>query len=83
MCKVFGEGMYGVSLVAEIAALPADMQARFLRLATRRRPVASSVCRCRRLDSTFTHLPATTSHKIAQWRATADEDGHYCFAVAL
>src|SRR5262245_52633304 len=21
--------------------------------------------------------------KIVQWRATADEDGHYCFAVAL
>jgi len=20
---------------------------------------------------------------VAKWRATADEDGHYCFAVAL
>jgi hypothetical protein len=27
--------------------------------------------------------PATISCKIAKWRATADEDGHYCFAVAL
>jgi hypothetical protein len=25
----------------------------------------------------------TVSCKIAQWRAAADEDGHYCFAVAL
>jgi hypothetical protein len=25
----------------------------------------------------------TTSHKIVQWRATVDEDGQYCFAVAL
>jgi hypothetical protein len=23
------------------------------------------------------------SHKIVQWRATVDEDGQYCFAVAL
>jgi hypothetical protein len=23
------------------------------------------------------------SCKIVEWRATADEDGHYCFAVAL
>ena len=27
--------------------------------------------------------PATKSYKIAQWRATVDEDGHYAFAVAL
>jgi hypothetical protein len=27
--------------------------------------------------------PATISCKIVQWRATADEDGHYCFAVPL
>ena len=27
--------------------------------------------------------PATISCKIAQWRATTDEDGQYCFAVAL
>jgi hypothetical protein len=26
---------------------------------------------------------ATTSHKIVLWRGTVDEDGHYCFAVAL
>ena len=26
---------------------------------------------------------AALSRKIVQWRATADEDGHYCFAVAL
>jgi hypothetical protein len=25
----------------------------------------------------------TSSCKIVQWRATADEDGHYCFAVTL
>jgi hypothetical protein len=30
----------------------------------------------------FRH-PATISCKIVQWRATADEDGQYCFAVAL
>jgi hypothetical protein len=32
-------------------------------------------------------LVAASSAKTAgfgvQWRATADEDGHYCFAVAL
>jgi hypothetical protein len=27
--------------------------------------------------------PVVKSYKIEQWRATADEDGHYCFAVAL
>jgi hypothetical protein len=26
---------------------------------------------------------AGISYKIAEWRATADEDGHYCFAVTL
>jgi hypothetical protein len=26
---------------------------------------------------------ATKSYKIVPWRATADEDGQYCFAVAL
>jgi len=26
---------------------------------------------------------AATSRKIVTWRTTADEDGHYCFAVAL
>jgi hypothetical protein len=26
---------------------------------------------------------AAISHKVVEWRATADEDGHYCFAVAL
>jgi hypothetical protein len=28
-------------------------------------------------------IAVTISCKIVQWRATADEDGHYCFAVAL
>jgi hypothetical protein len=28
-------------------------------------------------------VPATISCKIVQWRATVDEDGQYCFAVAL
>jgi hypothetical protein len=28
--------------------------------------------------------PRTTkSYKIVKWRSTVDEDGHYCFAVAL
>jgi hypothetical protein len=27
--------------------------------------------------------PTAVSYKIGEWRATADEDGHYCFAVAL
>jgi hypothetical protein len=26
---------------------------------------------------------ATKSSQIVGWRATADEDGHYCFAVTL
>ena len=26
---------------------------------------------------------ATISCRIVEWCATADEDGHYCFAVAL
>ena len=26
---------------------------------------------------------ATISSKVVKWRATADENGHYCFAVAL
>jgi hypothetical protein len=30
----------------------------------------------------FRH-PATISCETVQWRGTADEDGHYCFAVAL
>jgi hypothetical protein len=28
-------------------------------------------------------LIAQRRAKIVKWRATADEDGHYCFAVAL
>jgi hypothetical protein len=30
----------------------------------------------------FRH-PPTISCKIVRWRATVDEDGQYCFAVAL
>jgi hypothetical protein len=28
-------------------------------------------------------LCAPLFRMVANWRATADEDGHYCFAVAL
>ena len=48
-----------------------------------RRLAASFTCGCRRLDAAFVACPATKSWKIVEWRATADEDGHYCFAVAL
>ena len=44
---------------------------------------ASFTCGCRRLDAAFVACPLTISWKIVEWRATADEDGHYCFAVAL
>ena len=31
----------------------------------------------------YFQAPVTVSCKIVNWHATADEDGHYCFAVAL
>jgi len=31
----------------------------------------------------ITLVPATISWKIAEWRATADEDENYCFAIVL
>jgi hypothetical protein len=48
-----------------------------------REPIAATSCMCCRVaaerrDST---LPP---HVLAmRWRATADEDGHFCFAVVL
>jgi len=39
--------------------------------------------RRRRPDAALARLPTIISCKIVQRRATADEDGHYCFAVAL
>jgi hypothetical protein len=37
----------------------------------------------RRPDAAFAGLSPAMSCQIVEWRATADEDGHYCFAVAL
>jgi hypothetical protein len=39
--------------------------------------------RRRRPDAAFARLPTIISCKIVQWRAMADEYGHYCFAIAL
>jgi hypothetical protein len=41
------------------------------------------MCGYRRINATLARHQAIISHKIVQWRATADEKGHYCFAVAL
>jgi hypothetical protein len=41
------------------------------------------MCGCRRPDASFARPPAIISRKIVQWRTTADEDGHYSFAIAL
>ncbi len=51
--------------------------------ATPRRPAASFMCGCRQLDAPLAPLPAIISCKIVRWGATVDEDGRYCFAVAL
>jgi hypothetical protein len=48
-----------------------------------RRRAASFTCGHRRLDAAFVACPATILWKIVERRATADEDGHYSFAVAL
>jgi hypothetical protein len=38
----------------------------------------------RRLDEQARRSRASRIlYKIVRWRATVDEDGHYCFAVAL
>src|SRR6266853_477848 len=42
-----------------------------------------SRCGFRQLDAAHGLAPKTISHDIAGWRATVDEDGQYCFAVAL
>jgi hypothetical protein len=48
-----------------------------------KRPAAKSMCGFRRLDAGLREQQTTISRKILKWRATADEDGHSCFAVAL
>jgi hypothetical protein len=41
------------------------------------------LCGYRRLSAAFACQPAAISRNIEEWRATVDEDGHYCFAIAL
>ena len=41
------------------------------------------MARRRHLDAAGARQSATISRKIVEWCATADEDGHYSFAVAL
>jgi hypothetical protein len=45
--------------------------------------MSSIMCGSRRTDAVFSNASATISCKIVKWRATADDDGHYSFAVPL
>jgi hypothetical protein len=44
---------------------------------------SSFQCGYRRFDRAFARVRVVKSRKIVEWRAAADEDGHYCFAVTL
>jgi hypothetical protein len=48
-----------------------------------KRAAAFFMCGYRWFGAALACQPETMSCKIVQWRAAADEDGHYCFAVAL
>jgi len=44
---------------------------------------SAAIVRLRRARYAIRKQLTTKSCTIAKWRATVDEDGHYCFAVAL